>query len=378
MDKYIAYILLILILGCPFLVNVISILGYSDYSNLLILSQRLLILIGVIKAYNSKKLTYTKTYTSFLFIYLVYSVYTYYYFLFPQVPRLEMMSVPLTIGGFTITFATQSLLLLLPGYLISNVDVKLVSKSICILFAALFIVYFNSVDFYIYAIYESNSAFKEMNVIGPFFLDMYAAIGIASSFAVSNNWTKRKIVNALLTTTLIALFLSVILICNKRGPIIYIGMTVFVYLFCKKKVSAKFLVAPIIVLLVLNSFMTDIIQLVSNAFPEIVDRFLRTLEDGASGRNRIFSLAIQQISSNPIFGTYFRMTGPRYLGIYPHNFFLETFMTFGIFSFWLYKCVYQAFKNGYRHVINNEDTQYFFFIFCFTFFFNAEYRNIVI
>lgn len=127
-------------------------------------------------------------------------------------------------------------------------------------------------------------------------------------------------------------------VSSKRGPVLYFLFEIlFFYILRNRRQTTKLLLSLMIVGAILVAFQSIIIDIVSNIAPTLAEKFHATFVLGdTSGRmgdeDSGYALAYHQILENPWTGTYFRITYPFgiWSGMYPHNLFLESMMTFGI------------------------------------------------
>ena len=201
-----------------------------------------------------------------------------------------------------------------------------------------------------YLIYDSSSDFAALNILSPFNICSYASLSIFSALHLLRHKPSKFISTISITAILFSLI--VVMLCNKRGPIIYMTFTILIYAihFLSRK---TILFLPMVVLI--NLFVQHFSE---NNDIELFSRFANIESDGASGRVgefSIYSYAIRQIFDHPFLGSHFRILEGPFKGTYPHNFFLEILMTFGIF-FSLYLCVliFRALYNSKQLIKNND------------------------
>lgn len=220
-----------------------------------------------------------------------------------------------------------------------------------------------------------------------FLFNCFIILNTVSMFYLSNNLNNESLRNIVLmiscTTTSVALmvlvfkrkffnlkmskifscivFLICIYVwirCNKRGPILYFLLTYLLMFISKNRNNKKKVILFFFgVVLFIVLFQNIIVNILVYIAPELTDRFNETLVSGdTSGRlgdeDSGYALALRQISENPWLGTYFRLTTPfgMWSGAYPHNFFLESIMTFGIIGtipllLFVIKAFYESYQN---------------------------------
>lgn len=132
-----------------------------------------------------------------------------------------------------------------------------------------------------------------------------------------------------------------------------------------------------VVLILIFVFSDDIVLLLfqSDFSSGLLERFSNIQNDGGSNRlgesDSEYVVALKQISENPFFGSYFRSLGKGFAyGHYPHNFILESLMTFGLlFSIplmlMIYKAIVQALNSMKTTTFSIVALMLIFFILCY-------------
>lgn len=167
----------------------------------------------------------------------------------------------------------------------------------------------------------------------------------------------KKITRKILNIICIFIALITILLCGKRGPILWTIVTYFLYLLIGNIKQAKKLTIILILLgcivYICTIYSKELISIISNFNNTLALQIEETIEFGqVSGRGKIYIDAIKQIKNSPLFGSYFLITNGIYQGVYPHNIILEILMTFGFISglpllYSIYKalkCIFKMFK----------------------------------
>lgn len=137
------------------------------------------------------------------------------------------------------------------------------------------------------------------------------------------------------TLSVFAIVLSIftVIISGSRGPILALFIciiTAILFINIKKRFSFIFPLFILGLFVILSPYIITLIGLFSSAS---AGRILLTLIDGDSGgRDGYFPVAINQFLKSPVLGGSFVLDDGVGKGDYPHNFFLEGLMTFGIFG----------------------------------------------
>lgn len=129
--------------------------------------------------------------------------------------------------------------------------------------------------------------------------------------------------------TLIIGFLSIAK-AGSRSPVVVFALVIAFYLAArlgKLKALAIFLVFAALVFLFLN----PIIGVLHSFGSNIADRLTNiVVEHDTSGRQEIWENVWGIIKKSPVFGAYYLVPSGVGSGMYPHNFYLEAFMTMGL------------------------------------------------
>lgn len=131
---------------------------------------------------------------------------------------------------------------------------------------------------------------------------------------------------------LLLIFLGILSImrAGTRSPVAILLVVVAFFILSKYKFIKGFLITFFLIILLWFSIGL-LIELTEMIGSDIVTRLLASVEDGdTSGRDEIYINVLNQIKESPIFGSYYLISSGIGKGFYPHNFFLEAFMTTGI------------------------------------------------
>lgn len=362
-----ATLLLLMVLPGQFIIQVLPFYGLSSVSSLIVSSRfflSLAILFYIVS--NIRSFTVTKEAKRLFALYVLYfSFVIFYVFISPQIPRELMMDVPETNSSFFISLLQQSILVFIFGVCANKIRFDFFAKCTTVITLLCLIAYFNVVDFKIYGVLDSmdyrEARNEELNIIGVFAISGFIAYGFSSAISLYNRWSRNtKLDRIILYSTSIISFIGLLLIV-KRGPILSAVLTLCIlcyYSFIKMSSGKK--ISYFILLIVVLIGMDSLFSSVSSNFENgIIYRFTNMFDDGGSGRygseDSVFSLAINQFLSAPIFGSYFRLTSGLNMGEYPHNIILELLLTFGSISIIYFMFFWSSIKKAVNSVsVRNE------------------------
>ncbi len=151
------------------------------------------------------------------------------------------------------------------------------------------------------------------------------------SIYLAKTWSKNVLVNNIVTIILVLLFSYIIIVCGKTGPTLFslfASMFALKYsLFPNMKLKTCFVLIGLFLLLFVL-FYREFADLVSMFNPNLSRKIIATIAEGStSNRDFLYEEAINQITDNWFLGSYFELQKYQ---IYPHNFFLENMITWGI------------------------------------------------
>lgn len=313
---------------------------------------------------------------SLLLLFVIHSLYCIYYtYVSPQIARIDMANL-LTDFGIQQALLYEFLVIVINGKLAANINYQLLAKSYVVINTLLVPLYFKDT----YMFYKELNvglirmdAFNELGLLSALGLGIFSGMTIISAFYLRHSWTKSKFWNKMIFYAIIIVNSATFVITAKRGAFIFMIVVIIFYQFAKKKIFQKLFMSLSVFLLIWLLFGDMILDIFSTISPALVERLQSMGEDGGSGRfgrdDSIYSLAIKQILTNPLFGSYFRMTasGAEYGG-YPHNIILECLMTFGIFfSFFLFRLFYKAIRNTYYAIKYDSPASIIGLYFCYIF-----------
>lgn len=369
--KKITNLLFFLLLPCGFLHTFINFTGLyiiNAVKTFLIVCL-LLILIGHLIR-NKTYLHFSKQYVGFLIIYLIYVAFVINdIYIAPKMPISEML-------GVSSKNLQELFILTTPMFLVNiineNVDYKMIGKLWVVINTAFALIYLSQVDFRLYFLSDNTSFYQDLGMIHPFSLAGAGATALIINIVLKDDWTKSELLNKLIFWGFLICDALILILATKRGPILFTGMAICLYYLYRGMLSRRAFVI-VLILVLSHSF---IIQLFQQIAPDLTSRFFDIAEDNGSGRfgdeTSLYTLSYNQIMSSPYFGSYFRITDRSTInyGAYPHNFFLESLMTFGVFfSIYFWKKIWNAFKMGIDVIRNKSNLSIIFVVFVQSFLF---------
>lgn len=158
------------------------------------------------------------------FIFFVYMLYITFYILENKIPLNNMVGVPQSYYSFILLAITMILLLGSSNYIRKKVDYIIVSKYILIINTFTLLLYVLKGNMVFYLIYDSSSDFAALNILSPFNICSYASLSIFSALHLLRHKPSKFISTISITAILFSLI--VVMLCNKRGPIIYMTFTI--------------------------------------------------------------------------------------------------------------------------------------------------------
>lgn len=327
--KTLVNILLIMIFAFPFGVQYLDLYVFSGLNSLYNWSIRLLMIVFLYIEVKTDKALIDKHNLPVIVIFLVYMLFVIFHLVENTLPMNSMLAVSSDWYSFLLMFFTLTLLMLLSRLFNDCVNYQQLCKYVLCVNTIFFVLYALRVNILLYSVYDSAEDFRNSHLISPFIIDTYANWTIIASIYMLKNEKRRLF----FIFSWFAILASVILIviCNKRGPMIYTGVVVASFWYMNRRFSIKKIVELLFVVLLLYSAVGYLVDLLNI---DVFKRLAMIENDGASGRVGEFSLysyAIAQILESPIWGSHFRILSYPFRGMYPHNFFLEIAMNFGVF-----------------------------------------------
>lgn len=370
--KIFVNILMILLFAFPFAGSFCKIFNILPMiSTVIVYVELIAVLACFFINFNQKKEAVSPLLKVSYFIYIVYVIYVLYdIFIEPKVYRKDMLGVPADNISLLQGFCFTSIPLLYPTLINKNLNYVLFAKFLAVIPTVIFPLYFSRVDYMLYVMYGaseiSSAEMYDENIIGAFSIAAYASWAIIANLTVKGKWSRFKIVDKIVFYLILMINVICVIIASKRGPILYLCVTIFLYYLVRYQ---KYRKRMIYIVLISMALLWGIVEFAGQLdFAQgLITRFMATAEDGGSGRIgsdfSVFNLAVEQIKQGFWFGSYFRILNSL-RGIYPHNFFLETLMTFGfIFSMILYYVVLRGIAIGLKLIKQQRKESIIFLLF---------------
>lgn len=170
--------------------------------------------------------------------------------------------------------------------------------------------------------YDANSTVNTIN-----YGQMGCAMSIVAFYGFSNF---RFRYSSWVYPILFVLGVVSIMKAGSRSPVVVLACVILFYLFARGGFVKGLLFIGVFA--TVFYFSLDLIIEISNALGSgIVERLVSAVETGeTSGRDAIYLNAIQNFLDSPLFGDYYLVSSGIGSGGYPHNFFIEAFMTTGL------------------------------------------------
>ena len=140
---------------------------------------------------------------------------------------------------------------------------------------------------------------------------------------------KKVLLKILFTLTFVVGLLSIAK-AGSRSPVVVLALVSIFYMIARLgKVKGLLILSTAVGLILVN--INAIIGLLSSMGSSLAVRLTSMIQDReTSGRDVIYANALSIIEESPIFGSYYLIPKGVGAGGYPHNYFLEVFMTTGI------------------------------------------------
>lgn len=301
-----------------------------------------------------------------ILFFLIYSGYILYDIIInPQIPRIDMSHTPKTNLELYQGMFTYLSVFLLTNYFNKKIDYNKWAKFSCLILTVTLVIYSIRTDLSLYA-YSRIISFKEFNpseygLLDGLRLGWFCGITFICNLYCRKMWTNKIIINNFIFVIISIISIGITMATTQRGPIIFVITTTIFYYYAIGGINKKYIINIILISLISFIFIDNIILFLNTFFPEFIIRFADIFE-GGSGRygtsDSAYSIALNEIMMNPIWGHYFRYTTVNdvFYGSYPHNIFLELFMTMGIvisipFIVVIFKCVQKTF-----YALRNKDS----------------------
>ncbi len=170
--------------------------------------------------------------------------------------------------------------------------------------------------------YDANSTVNTIN-----YGQMGCALSIVALYGFVNKLFRySKIIYPLM----FLLGLVSIMKAGSRSPVVVL-LVVVIFYFLARSGFVKGLMLMGLATIVLWFSLGFLVELSDAVGSGIVERLISAVETGeTSGRDKIYANALDHFKDSPIFGEYYLIPSGIAKGFYPHNFFLEAFMTTGL------------------------------------------------
>lgn len=362
-------------ISCRIIINIFPYYGLGQLSTFFVGVQFFCILMALYHTFVNMSKDMFNKHTFLLFvIFLIYSAYTAIYnFYSPQMAVDLIQSRPETLFAMFLSTFNIGCTLILSERASRMLDYSLFAKISVIIIVLSLVFYFNNVDYTLYALYrtirkvDSADFMEENGLMSPLTINNYVAVAFVCNLICKGQWTNNDVINKIVYYAVSIYLFFIVLILGERGPLLFMITTYLFYSYAKSKLDGKYFVVIMLFLL----FDTQIFEFISSFAPDIVSRTINIVVDGGSGRlgsdDSIYSLAVSQIMGSPFFGSYHRILAYSRMGTYPHNFVLESLMTFGlVFSIPLFGLMWVATRNAYKALKNDEPIGLFCLLFIHT------------
>lgn len=309
-----------------------------------------------------------------IWIFTIYSLFSFYYiFIDRQVPRELMLGVKAENTALFRDYLILTMQVASAPLILKKFDPSFFSKCVILVLASYWPYYITHTNLSLYIMagareYAANMHMQELmteeRYIGAFQFSRLACLGILCTLYVCKNFNLKNKWYLALGVYSFLINLYCVFIASKRGPLLMLFVTLVTFLYYRAMVSRRNMTYIIIigfVLLFSSEFLITYLYQADFAYG-LMSRIVQVTEDGGSHRfgeeDTEFVQAFMQLIKNPFTGTYFRITNEFSwtYGSYPHNFFLETIMTFGIlFSIPFYKMIWKQIKKCINNIKINDE-----------------------
>lgn len=197
----------------------------------------------------------------------------------------------------------------------------------------------------------------------------FSGMNLLLTLFLYKKWTTNRFLDKVITLSLGITFSYMIVVSGKTGPTIF---TFFVALIAIKQMflphirMKKFIALLCAILILCIIFFQPLLSLIDSFNPNLATKISNTfLKGDTSNRDFLFHEAIRIFNEHMLFGNYFELK--RY-GIYPHNFFLENLITWGIVGTSIMLCfLIKAGKTSFKLIQQNSQLVWVSYLFFFSF-----------
>ncbi len=180
----------------------------------------------------------------------------------------------------------------------------------------------------------------EEAVINPLTLSYLVMIALIMAWMMRKSWTDNQAVNTVITIVVAILGFYVLLASGKRGPVLWLIVSVMTFYMLRTKSISKSSFKMVLWGGVIVGLMFLSLPFLSKISPDSAEQFERALTTfdtsgrlSTDGDDSGFGFAWEQFTTGPLFGSYFRLYDNQsytWYGAYPHNLVLESLLTWGI------------------------------------------------
>lgn len=164
---------------------------------------------------------------------------------------------------------------------------------------------------------------------------------------------------------------------GSRSPVVILLGVLLFYFFANFNLVKGVLVVAFLSIVLWFS-LSLLIQLSEYVGSDIVSRLLASIEGGdTSGRDEIYKNVLGLIAESPVFGSFYLIPSGVGKGFYPHNYFLEAFMTTGfVGGIPFILMVFVALKKSYKLLRMKHETGWIVLLFLQAFFYGMFSSNL--
>lgn len=197
----------------------------------------------------------------------------------------------------------------------------------------------------------------------------FSGMSLLFTLYLYQEWSKSIIVNRIITFILAITFLYMIVSSGKTGPTIFTFFVMLIackQMFFKTLSMKKFAMILCCLLLLAIIFFNSFLYIIDNFNPNLATKISNTfLKGDTSNRDFLFEEALRVFNENILWGSYFEL---KKYGIYPHNFFLENLITWGIVgTAMMVVFLWKAFKTSIGLIQRNSQLVWICYLFYFSF-----------
>lgn len=290
-------------------------------------------------------------------LFLVYTTFITYQLFFSGIIALDKCEgTPKNIMELVRSTVDIFILCQLPFLVSRYLDFYKFAKWTCFVILLFAFIYNQRIGFFYYPLVSGLGHDESEMIVPSGFIDgltMGSFVGLmlcCAIFLFGKWWGHNKIISIIIPSVIIIIGMILMMMIGQRGPVLFIFITMIICMMAKGAASKRVSVSIMLIFLVVYFFFDQILSVLANSFPVIIERFSET---GGSGRygdeNSIFAISFAQIMDNPFFGYHCRLLASELEGSYAHNIVLELLMTVGfVFAIPILYLLYKAFVQSYK------------------------------